>query len=126
MSRASDAGPPFPAEAAGPRARHRGDRPAGIELADTVVAAIGDVEVAGAVHGHAMGQAEPCFCCRHAIPVEAASPRAHRRGDHAAGVDLADAVIVGIGDVEVAGAVVRHHVNGGVELRRCCRPAVPR
>src|SRR5581483_5030280 len=35
-----------------------GDRPAGVDLADQVVAAVGDVEVPGLVEGHALGGVE--------------------------------------------------------------------
>ena len=115
--------PGVPAEAVGPRARHRGDRPAGADLADTVVAGIGDVEVPEAVYRRAMGEAEPRSGCRTAIPSEAMAPRARRCGDRASGIDLEDAVIAGISDIEVAGAVVHHHVNGEVELCLGCPPA---
>ena len=52
-----------PAEAVLPRPRNRGDRPRGIDLANTVVAAIGDVEVARTIHCHCSGHVELGLDC---------------------------------------------------------------
>ena len=104
--------------------RNGSDRPGGIDLADAVVVAIGDVEVALAVHRHGAGVVELCLSCRAAVPAEALLPRSRNGGDRPDGIDLADAVVGGICDVEVALAVHRH-ASGKVELCLSCRAAVP-
>ena len=82
--------------------------------------AICDVEVALAVHRHGA----VCLSCRAAVPAEALLPRSRNGGDRPDGIDLADAVVGGICDVEVALAVHRH-ASGKVELCLSCRAAVP-
>ena len=104
--------------------RNGGDRPDGIDLADAAVVAIGDVEVARAVHRHAIGIVETRLSCRAAIPAETVLPRSRNGGDRPGGIDPADAVVVAIGDVEVARGIYRH-VIGEVETRRNRRAAVP-
>ena len=110
-----------------PASRHRGDiARGGVHLADAVVERIGDIEIARPVHRYALGRAEPrrCRCRRAAVAAEAGSPASREGGDIARrGIHLADAVVIRIGDIEVARPVHRHAV-GAVELRRCRRGAV--
>ena len=112
-----------PAEAARPVARHRGDHPRSVHLADAVVARIGDVQVARAVQRHATGSVQLRRHSRAAVPAEAERLARHR-GDHPRGVHLADAAVAIIGDVQVARAVHRHAL-GGAQSRRSGRAAIP-
>ena len=116
-----------PAEAILPRARNRGNRPRGIDLANAVVVPIGDVEVARAVYRHASGRCKLGLYCCTAVPAEAVLSCSRNRGDRPCGIDLANAVVVPIGDVEVARAVHRH-ASGRSKLglnRRTSVPAKP-
>ena len=106
------------------RACDGGDRPGGIDLANAMVCEIGDVEVARPVHRHAIGIVETRLSCRAAVPAEPSLSRARNGGDRPGGIDLANAMVCEIGDVEVACAIHRH-VIGQVETRRNLRAAVP-
>ena len=101
------------ADTALPRARHGRDRPGGVDLADPVVAGIGKVEVARAVHRYAIGSGERRLSRRPAIAAETELPRARHGRDRPGGVDLADAVVASVGDVEVARTVDRHTLGTG-------------
>src|SRR5206468_2761182 len=90
------------------------DRAPGGDLADAVVAVVGDVEVAGEIESHAGGGAELRSGRGAAVPGEGPRARAGVGRDGAAGGDLADAIA--IRDVEVAGGI-EGHAMGGVELR---------
>ena len=72
---------------------------------------IGDVEVAPAVRRYASGRVELRLGRRAAVPAEPALFRAGNGGDCPGGIDLADAVVAPIGDVEIARAV-HHHARG--------------
>ena len=134
--------PPVAAEPSGPGAGDRRNVPrSGIDLADSVVFPIADVEVARGVHRHPAGLVQLRRGGRPAITAEArraagkrlddrpgqqAAGRADEGGDvPGSGVDLADTVVVRVGDVDVAGAVHRHPV-GTVEPRRRRQAAVSR
>ena len=115
------------AEAAVRPPRRRGDiARGGVHLADAVVERIGDIEIARPVHRYALGRAEPrrCRCRRAAVAADAGSPASREGGDIPRGsIHLADAVVIRIGDIEVARPIHRQAV-GAVELRRCRRGAV--
>ena len=113
-----------PPEIEPPSARNRRDRPCGVNPADPAVVPIGDVEVACSVHRHACGRADLRLARRATIAAETALSRARNRRDRPGGVDLADAVAVPIGDVEVARSVDRH-ACGKLNLRLARRSAVP-
>src|SRR5581483_8617291 len=92
-------------------ARHRrpgqaGDDPAGVDLADAVDLRLGDVELAGGTPGKCAGFRQLGVDGRSAVAVAALRPRPHHGGDDPVGVDLPDAVVGGVGDIEVAGGVV--------------------
>src|SRR5208282_3389700 len=97
-------------------ARHGGDVPAGVHLADAVVVLVRYVQVARAVHRHASGIVEFRAGGRHIVPVVARSSGARHGGDLSGGVHLTDALARLVRDVQVARAVHRHFV-GGEELR---------
>ena len=107
---------PVPAEAEPSGPRDRGDDPCGVHLADALVAGFGNVEVARPVHRHATGVVELRLDRRTPVPTEAELPGPRDRGDRPRRIHLADAVVTGIGDVEVARPVHRH-ATGVVELR---------
>ena len=106
-----------------PRARHGRDRPSGVDLADTIIATIGDVEVARSVCRHAIGRVDLRLSRGTVISAETEFPRARHGRDRPGGVDLADAVAAPVGDVEVARPVYRHGLGSG-ELRLSRRSAV--
>src|SRR5262249_23179373 len=73
------------------------------DLADAVVALVAEEDVAAGVHGDAERVIELGGGGRPAVPAEAASAVAGDGDDHAGRFHhLADAVVVGVGDVEVA------------------------
>ena len=113
-----------PAETGLPGPRDRGDRPGGIHLANPVAAGIGDVEIACPVHRHTTGGGELRLGRRTPVPAETALPGPRDRGDRPGGIHLADALVEGIGDVEVARPVHRHAM-GISELRLGRRTPVP-
>ena len=113
-----------PVVAARPVSRYRGDHPRSIHLADAVVGTIGDVQVARAVQRHVGGEVQLRRRGLAAVPAVAGRPVSRHRGDIPRRVHLADAVVVSIGDVQVARAVQRH-ACGGVQLRRHGCAAVP-
>src|SRR3989442_1732489 len=94
-------------------AGERPDRPARRQLADLVVALVGDVDVARAFDRHPGGRDGLCRGCGHPYdtgcgaraPARVAS--AGDRRDRARRRQLADLVVVGVGDVDVARAVER-------------------
>src|SRR5438067_645904 len=75
-------------------------------------------DLAGAVHGQRLGLVEAGP--RAGAVGEARLPRARKRADDAVRGNLADAVVAGVGDVEVAGAVQGDAGRTG-ELRLCAR-----
>ena len=109
--------------------------PVEVDLADDVVAAVGDEEVARRVHGDARGVVELGAGGRSAVAAVARSAVSGDRGDHARGVvDLADDVVAAVGDEEVPRGV-QGDAHGVVEFgrwwprrrRRCSpRPRSPR
>src|SRR3989442_15546753 len=71
------------------------------DQADAVVEGVGDVEVAGLVHGHAERVVQAARVGGPAVPGELGGPVAGDRGDDLRlRIPLADQVIVGIRDVE--------------------------
>ena len=78
----------------------------GVELLDAIVGGVGDVDVARAVDGHAVGVLEL------AVGRAVAAPGGEVV---AGGVELLDALVGGVGDVDVARAVGGHAV-GVLEL----------
>ena len=88
-----------------------------------MVVAIGNVDVAGPVRRHVIGKVQLRLAGRAAVPAEAALPRPGDRGDRSRGIDPANAVVVGIGDVDVAREVHRH-APGAVQPRLDRRPPV--
>src|SRR5208282_1918354 len=97
-------------------ARYGGDDPAGVHLADAPIAKVHDIEVARAVHRHAIGLEEFRAGGWTVVPAIAPGSVARHRGNDAAGVHLADALVIIIHDIEVARAVHRHAI-GTVEFR---------
>ena len=80
-------------------------------LADAIVVAFGDEEVAAGVHGHAVRVVEFGGGGRPAVAAVAEGAGAGDGGDVAGGLDhFANAVVVGVGDEDVAAAV-----HGGPE-----------
>ena len=91
------------------------DASGGIDSTDAVVAGVGEVEVACGVEGESGGKVELSGGCESVVAGEARSTGSCNRGDDARGeVEFADAVIVGVGEVEVAGGV-EGEALGGVE-----------
>ena len=67
---------------------------------------VGDVEVVGCIEGQALGRVELGGGGGAVVAGEALRAGAGDGGDLAEGVDLADDVVAGFGDVEVALGVV--------------------
>ena len=65
---------------------------------------VGDVEVAGGVHGDPAGSVQLGAGGRAVVAAEALRPVARHGGDHPVR-DLADAVVASVGDVQVAGGI---------------------
>src|ERR1019366_1408410 len=68
------------------------------------VTRVGDIEVAGGVHGDPHGAAQLGAGGRAVVAAETLRPISRRGGDHPVR-DLADAVVDRVGDVQVAGRV---------------------
>ena len=76
------------------------------QLADAVIAGVGDVEIPGGVEGERGGIPELSGSGRTVVTGVSGAADAGDGGDDAGGgVDLADAVVVGVGDVEVSGRI---------------------
>src|SRR5207249_4556711 len=88
----------------------------GADLADAAAAAVRDVEIAGGIDGHANGYVELRGGGGAAVAREARRAGAGVGRDGAPGGDLADAAVVVVGDVEVAGGIEGHAIGCG-ELR---------
>ena len=82
-----------------------GDDAVCIHLADTApVERVGDVQVAGGVHGHILGGGQ--LGESRLLAVSEAEDAAARHGGHGpVGVELANLAGIGVGEVEVAGGV---------------------
>ena len=91
------------------------DAGGGVDLADAVVAGVGEVEVAGGVEGEGGGEIELGGGGEGVVAGEAGDAGAGDGGDDAGGeVEFADAVVVGVGDVEIVRGV-EGQALGGVE-----------
>ena len=86
------------------QARQRGHDAAGRDPPDRVIVGVGDIHGAGAVDGHPSRAIESRGAAR-AVGASAVSRQARQRRHHAAGRDLPDRVIEGVGDIHVARAV---------------------
>jgi hypothetical protein len=89
------------------------DRAGGADAAHAVVAEVGDVEVAVWVDGEAVGKVELCRGGGAAVAAEAGGSHPGHGSDDAVRVDFADAVVAGVGEVEIAGTVGGDTLNGG-------------
>ena len=86
-----------------------------VDTADAVVGGVGQVEVAGGVEGQAVREGEGCVSCGGAVTGVARCAGAGDGGDDAGGgVDAANAVVVGVSEVEVAGGV-KGEAGGGID-----------
>ena len=81
------------------------DGAVGRDAAHAAVVQIGDVEVAGQIDGNAVGQVELGAGGRPAIAAETRDAGSRHGGDRAGGVDLADAVVVRIGKIQITPTV---------------------
>ena len=89
-----------------------------------MVAAIGDIEVAGPVQGYREGIRKAGFGRRPAIAAEPAFPISRiGRNQARLRIHSADAMVAGVGDEEIA-ATIDRHVEGHFESRFGGRPAV--
>ena len=113
------------AESRRARPCHRGDHAgARRHFPDALVAAVGDVEMAGAVHRYTEREIEPRLGRRAVVAAEPRYARPRDRRDHAVRRHPADAVIIEVGEVEVA-AAIECHADRAVELRGGGRATVP-
>src|SRR5688572_26001970 len=96
-------------------AGHGRDHPGGVHHPDAGVHAVGDEQVAPAIHRHATRVVELRRPGRAAVAGEVGGAGARQCGHHPGGVDPPDAVVVVVGHVEVARAVTGH-AAGAVEL----------
>src|SRR6185312_5963552 len=95
----------------GGAASERSDISGRADLADNIVAGVGDEELAEVVGGEARRRVEGCLQGGAAVALGVVAVGADCGcstgvgGDVAGGIDLADHVVAGIGDVEAAGSV---------------------
>ena len=102
------------AESFRPVSRHRGDR--SIENhADALVRGVGDVQVAGGIHGDALGILQLGAGGRAVVAAVARRPVSRHGGDESIG-DLADAVVPRVGDVDDAAGGIHGDAGGRVQL----------
>ncbi len=85
------------------------------DFADAVVVGVGEVEIVGGVESEALGRVECGGGGGAGVAGEALRAGAGDGGDVAGGVDFADDVASGLGEVEVAGGV---EDDGGGENER--------
>jgi hypothetical protein len=102
-------------------AGHEGHQAVGSHPANPVVA--GGEQVATAVHGHADGVAEAAVGRHRAVGGNPIGAVARHRGHRAAGIHLANAVVVIVRNEQVARLVYRHPARG-TQGGIGCRPAV--
>ncbi len=88
-----------------------GDVAAFVDFSDAMVACVGDEEIAVGVEGESVGCAELCICAE-SVFVGGCSV-ASEGGDVAVCVDLSDAMVVFVGDVEVSVGVKGESAGGG-------------
>ena len=112
-----------PAEAGDGRTGEAGDDPVGVDLPDAVDLRLGDVEHAAGPHGDSAGLRQIGLASRAAVAVAASGPGPGDRRDRSGGVDLADPVVVRVGDVEIAGSVEEDPLRVG-QLGADRRPVV--
>ena len=115
------------AEAFLPRAGESRDHAGRVDPPHPVVPRVRDVQIARSVHRHARGIGQSSPDRRAAVAAEAFLPRAGDGGDRPCGIDLSNAIVAGIGDVEVACPVRRHEqksIGTDIELGLGRQPAV--
>ena len=109
------AGPCVAGEALGSVACDGGDDAGGgVDAADAVVGGVGDVEIAGGVEGDGSGEVELGGGCGGVVSAEAGGGSGDGGDDVGGEVYGADAVVVGVGDVEGGGG--EGEALWGVEL----------
>src|SRR5579859_790778 len=92
-----------------PGSGNAGDRARAGQLADLLIAAIGDVKVPGPIDGQPgrtgeLGRVgQPAITARRRMGTR--SSRAGHPRDRPGGSDLPDLIVLGVGDVDVAGTV---------------------
>src|SRR5579884_1463983 len=100
------------------------DHPGHIDPADDRVEAVGDIEIAGPADRDAVGFVEARLGRRTAVAgISLGAVAGDRRDRAGGGIDAADAVVEGVGEIEVAGGVERH-VERAVQHRRLGRAAI--
>ena len=102
-------------------AGHGVDRCAG-DLADAMVVGVGDIDVAAAIDGDRGGITQQSRGGRRAVAGEARNA-ASGDGTDVAAAHLADAIVVGVGNIDVA-AGVHGHAGGRIEQRASGRAAI--
>ena len=94
---------------------------------NAVVMRVGDVNVAVGVHGHAVGRVEHCAAGRRAIAAKALRAASSNCAHQAIHIHFEDAVVVRIGDEQVARRIEGHSSRHGKRdvgrLGRVCRSA---
>src|SRR5215217_9705780 len=106
------------------RAGEGGDRAVSIDLADSAIVVTSDEQVPLSIDGDASREGQSSLGGRSSVPRVALFARPRDRVDDAVSVDLADPVVLRIGDVDVSFAIERN-VAGG-QLRLGSRTAVAR
>jgi hypothetical protein len=75
---------------------------------NSVITLVGDVEVAGPILSHPSWEIQSGSGCHATIAGEAFPPIACYSADHPGSIDLTNALIGGVGDIEVAGLIHRY------------------
>ena len=91
---------------------------------DPLIFEVGDIETAGGIDGSLRRAEKLCVRGGTSVAAEARCAGAGDGGDDPVGRDAADAVVHGVGDVEVAGGIESHTARS-VQLRRRGGSAIP-
>src|SRR5260370_1327184 len=89
-------------------ARHCGNNPASIYLANSMITLVGDEEVAGHIHGHPDRGVQSGAGSWATIARVARDSIARHRGDYPGRIDFPNAMIGSVSDVEVADSIHGH------------------
>ena len=105
------------------RAGDGDDDAIGADLAHTVVAQVRNIKVSRGIHRQTIGKVELGRAGRATIAAEAGRASSGDGRDDPAGIHSADAMVIGIGQEQIALRVYGHALNGA-DLRRGGRSAI--
>ena len=107
--------PVIPGEKMGAVTRHRGDDSLGIDLADAVVAPVCDVQIALGIEIDPERIFQKGIHRRAKIAAKLGQAQARHGGDHALGIDLSNAVVGPVGNIQIA-LTVTHQIGRIIQM----------